>query len=730
MRSTQSRRTIRLIIFAVLCCLMIPSGLAQEHQHDQGPVPDQELPEIKAEAAVITAVMTPTQVRKAILLIESLRQFGGPLRDAPVFVAFAGGAGPLVERLHRPGVILVPLESTPLARSYPFAWKVGAAAQFEKLLAGKVPTLVWFDPECLVVAPPDQLLLRDQAGVAVRPVHLANAVGLPEGAPLDGYWEAIHKATGAPREKIPVIQSFVDGKKLQAYYNLQIYSVKTDLGLLTSWWNLLARLVGNNRFQAQYNTDPLHQVFLHQALFSSLLVAQLGPERIRLLPAEYSYPWHLHKQVPAPRQAASLNKLRTVVLDRLWEQDPLWLFSIPMDEPLSQWLEKTVQAILQVTDRIAREELDCNSYVVKTSAGSVLIDSGGSKLDGSFLLHRPDPVKAIFLTHAHTDHTAGIELWKKPGIPVIAQAGHEVFIRHHVKLSGFFARRDAAQGNVRTIDTVKIEPTEFFEDQTQRRIGDLTFEAFHTPGETPDMALIWIPELKAAFVGDNFSRSFPNLSPPRGAKPRWALDWIHSLDLVIAKEPEVLLPGHGEPVLGAHNVKTALEGLRNGIQFIHDEVVRGMNEGKDVYTLMREISLPERFGLSQTYARVAWSVRGIYESYAGWFDGNPVNLYPVPASAVFPDLVQLAGGPEPVLKRAQALFEKGEAIPALHLLDAVLATDLNHAEALRLKLRVLQALNRAADCYLERQWLTFGIRETEKALASFPQTPAGSPPAN
>ena len=60
-----------------------------------------------------------------------------------------------------------------------------------------------------------------------------------------------------------------------------------------------------------------------------------------------------------------------------------------------------------------------------------------------------------------------------------------------------------------------------------------------TPGETPDHLTVWVPKYKAAFIGDNYYESFPNIYTLRGTKPRWALDYIASLDKVLALKPEL-----------------------------------------------------------------------------------------------------------------------------------------------------------------------------------------------
>ena len=68
-------------------------------------------------------------------------------------------------------------------------------------------------------------------------------------------------------------------------------------------------------------------------------------------------------------------------------------------------------------------------------------------------------------------------------------------------------------------------------------------------------------------------------------------------------------------------------------------------DGKDVFTLMHEIKLPENLNVGEGYGKLTWSIRGIYEGYAGWFDLNPATMYETPPSSVYADLVKLAEAP-------------------------------------------------------------------------------------
>jgi alkyl sulfatase BDS1-like metallo-beta-lactamase superfamily hydrolase len=140
-----------------------------------------------------------------------------------------------------------------------------------------------------------------------------------------------------------------------------------------------------------------------------------------------------------------------------------------------------------------------------------------------------------------------------------------------------------------------------------------------------------------------------------------------------------------------------------------------MNDGKDVFTLMRDIKLPAALDVGESYGKLTWSIRGIYEGYAGWFDGNPATMYETPPSAAYAELVTLAGGADAVAARAQALAAS-DPVRALSLTDAALAADSTHRRTLEARLAILQALDRQSKNSNERGWLAAGIRDVEARL--------------
>jgi alkyl sulfatase BDS1-like metallo-beta-lactamase superfamily hydrolase len=189
---------------------------------------------------------------------------------------------------------------------------------------------------------------------------------------------------------------------------------------------------------------------------------------------------------------------------------------------------------------------------------------------------------------------------------------------------------------------------------------------------------------------------------------------VASLNRVLALDPELVLPSHGAVIRGRDEIRRRLTKYRDAIQYVHDATVKGMNEGKDIVTLMRDIKLPPELAIGESYGRLTWSIRGIYEGYVGWFDGNVSTMFGPPSQA-YGEMVKLAGGVDAVAARAAGLAAT-EPLNALYLTDMALAVDGNHRGALQARIQALKTLDAASNNSNERGWLAAGIREAERRL--------------
>jgi alkyl sulfatase BDS1-like metallo-beta-lactamase superfamily hydrolase len=221
-------------------------------------------------------------------------------------------------------------------------------------------------------------------------------------------------------------------------------------------------------------------------------------------------------------------------------------------------------------------------------------------------------------------------------------------------------------------------PTITFDEDYSFTLGGKRFELFHTRGETEDHLAVWMPDEKALHVGDLHYMSFPNLAGVM-LEARPVRGWIKSLTRFIELQPDYLILGHTKSLKGRDLIQEHLKNYREAIQYVHDETVRYINDGKAVEEAVAEIKLPPHLEkqpyLDGLYGRVDWSIRDIYHAYAGWYDGRGSNLNPLPPEYRAREIVALVGGADKILARAIELQKNGEHQLCAELCDIVIAAN-------------------------------------------------------
>ena len=183
--------------------------------------------------------------------------------------------------------------------------------------------------------------------------------------------------------------------------------------------------------------------------------------------------------------------------------------------------------------------LDTNCYVVSRDGDALIVDPGGDRSWGldmvlQFLERHQLTLRAVLLTHLHFDHTYGVAELIGDGSSVRAYAAASDL----PLLSSFLSK-----GETWGLPPVKpFAPDPIAEGPC--RFGTIQGEIRFTPGHSPGGLTLYLPDEKAAIVGDSlFYRSIGRTDLPGGHLPT-LLGSIRSR-LFSLPDDTIVYPGHG-----------------------------------------------------------------------------------------------------------------------------------------------------------------------------------------
>jgi len=213
---------------------------------------------------------------------------------------------------------------------------------------------------------------------------------------------------------------------------------------------------------------------------------------------------------------------------------------------------------MQMTDRLhafiwtSMTSNNCNTYLIDGSA-KVLIDPGHAMffdrvLDGlSGLGIEQTDIDLLIITHAHPDHIEAAQLF----------SGSQTQIAMHQmawQLIENFGRMIDPNMNVEA-----FRPDVFL-GEGEFTVGDTSLKVIHTPGHSPGSISLHWAEQNALFVGDLiFKDGIGRTDIPGGDGNQLK----QSIRRAAQIEPDYLLPGHGDVIVGKEAIQDNFKQVEN-----------------------------------------------------------------------------------------------------------------------------------------------------------------------
>ena len=351
--------------------------------------------------------------------------------------------------------------------------------------------------------------------------------------------------------------------------------------------------------------------------------------------------------------------------------------------------EQTRKNIIELADGIwtATGYAASNVHMVEGRDTLTIIDTtettkAAENILADFRKLSDKPIGRIIYTHSHRDHISGASVFSEgQTIPIIAShlfqsdlvnvdqnqiAPNKALMRRTLMQFGFGLSPDqrislgVGPGDrpMEGMGAGYVAPTDIIHQDGDIDLDGVAARLIHAPGETEDHLIVWLPEQKILFGGDNWYHAFPNLYAIRGTVYRDFQKWADSLNLMAELGAEKLGPGHTQPVIGAAAVFEVLTTTRDAILHVMRTTADGMDKGLSLDDICADICLPDALAdkpwLQEFYGKLSWAARAFAAGTLGWYDGNPTHLGNMATKERAVEMADLAGGTDALMARAGA----------------------------------------------------------------------------
>ena len=213
------------------------------------------------------------------------------------------------------------------------------------------------------------------------------------------------------------------------------------------------------------------------------------------------------------------------------------------------------------------------------------------------------PIRFVFNTHYHHDHTFGNANFADAGATVVstAKTAEEMRTLGQYEWNHGYSPRDM-KGYMREYPTLLFNDTLVFDDSVHR-VELIRMGPAHTAGD----GVAWLPKEKILVTGDLFVIGIPwgnNVADPHADYDKW----LKVLETMELWNPKIVIPGHGEP--------STMKELKDQRLYLGDmlqQVRNGIKAGKTKQQLVNEVDLSKHPVYGDNKVSIRRSVGDMYD---------------------------------------------------------------------------------------------------------------------
>jgi cyclase len=214
------------------------------------------------------------------------------------------------------------------------------------------------------------------------------------------------------------------------------------------------------------------------------------------------------------------------------------------------------------------------------------------------------PIRFVFNTHYHHDHSFGNANFVDAGATVVSTAttAEEMRTLGQYEWEHGYSPRDM-KGYRREYPTLLFNDTMIFDDSVHR-VELIRMGPAHTGGD----GVAFLAKEKILVTGDLFVNDVPwgnNVADPHADYDKW----LKVLEKMESWKPSIIVPGHGEPA-----TTVQLKNQRLYLSDMLQQVRKGIKDGKTKQQLVKEVDLSRHPVYGKNIVSIKRSVGDMYDN--------------------------------------------------------------------------------------------------------------------
>ncbi len=242
--------------------------------------------------------------KQSLLLAESIRKFGGELKDTPIYSFHPRKGEPISSKTRNLFDSLKVVHQQILLNTeyhdYYLANKPLACAYAEKNIDAEI--LVFLDSDKCIFSEPKELLLPPNYNVGLRPEYGKGIGSKGKEDIQDDYWQKLYELLDVKHEVY--IHTPIGNKKIRAYWNSGLVAVRKNAGIFTAWKNNFEKVM-------QHKLAPSQGYYFTDQTVLSATVSSMEEDVFTFSPS-YSYPLPLHNRLTQESKLKNFDEIVSI----------------------------------------------------------------------------------------------------------------------------------------------------------------------------------------------------------------------------------------------------------------------------------------------------------------------------------------------------------------------------------------------------------------------------------